>query len=90
MHGPSNAIVKIREDRPVDTDRIRTLFVKTSINRACQDTEGHLAARTAREFRRYFDWHPDAVPEPDRTAISGQLSELERRMPHAVGSPSSD
>jgi hypothetical protein len=68
--GPSNAIVTIREDRPVDTDRIRELFVKTSINRACQDTEGHLAARTAREFRRYLDWHPDALPEPERSVVA--------------------
>ena len=51
----------------MDAAAIRASFVKISLKRACQDGAGALAARTFREFQRYLQWHPEAIPEPERS-----------------------
>jgi hypothetical protein len=64
----------------MNADLIRTVFIRSNLEDARRHLSEPIAIRTAREFRTYLDWHAGTLPEPDRTAISELLGELERSL----------
>ena len=63
----------------VDVGSARALFIKSQLNRALADRSGSLVTRASREFRRYFKWFRDSLPERDKKAIAEQLRKLAKR-----------
>ena len=73
--GPRSARDKKR-GYAVDVGGARALFIKSQLNRALADRSGSLVTRASREFRRYFKWFRDSLPERDKKAIAEQLRQL--------------
>jgi hypothetical protein len=74
------------EEASMNSDLIRTVFIRNNLEEARRHVKEPIAIRTAREFRTYLDWHADTLPEPDRKAISELLGELESSL--ALTAPS--
>lgn len=56
---------------------IRSQFIQHHLRHALNSHENHVA----REFRRYFDWFADSIPETEREFILRQLLSLEEVCP---------
>jgi hypothetical protein len=62
----------------MDLIAIRIRFIQDNLRKALDGGDRFLAWMTAHEFRRYFHWHRDSLPEAQKRAIADQLSRLER------------
>jgi hypothetical protein len=61
----------------VDVVEVRSRFIQENLRRALTSADPRMAWMTASEFRRYFCWVADTLPEEDRQIITGQLTQLE-------------
>jgi len=62
----------------VDLASIRSRFIREGIRKALNGGDQLMAWVTAHEFRRYFQWYRDSLPEPDKREIDEQLARLEQ------------
>jgi len=69
----------------VDVDRIRSRFIQENLNRAFEEQDRERVEKAVRAFRNYFEWFGDRIPEPEKVAITNQLSLLERSCSSAAG-----
>jgi len=56
---------------------IRSRFIQESLRKALNGGDHLLAWMTACEFRKYFQWFRDSLPDADRRLIANQLATLE-------------
>ena len=62
----------------MDLDAIRSRFIREGIRKALNGGDQLMAWVTAHEFRRYFQWYRDSLPEPEKREIDEQLARLEQ------------
>jgi len=61
-----------------DVSTIRSRFIQENLSKALSDSEEFSAWLTVREFKKYFQWFEDTLPEADRHYIREQLNRLEQ------------
>jgi hypothetical protein len=61
-----------------DIAEIRSHYIQNNLHRALNGDDRLLAWVMAAEFRRYFSWVADTLPQTDRQVIVEQLSKLEQ------------
>ena len=65
-------------DFVMDSDRLRTAFIKGQLERLLQHRRSSWSARAVHELRRYFGWFADSIPESEKEMIAARLSKLEQ------------
>jgi len=66
-------------DMAASVVEIRSRFIQNNLSRALNGPDHVMAWVTASEFRRYFHWMAELLPEKDRRIIADQLRQLEQR-----------
>jgi hypothetical protein len=58
---------------------LRARFIESAVEQVLRNSaDKAFQAFTATEFRRYFSWYSDTLPEPTRSSIAERLSQLEQ------------
>jgi hypothetical protein len=60
-----------------DVVEIRSRYIQDNLRRALIEGDRLMAWIIVAEFRRYFHWFADTLPERDKRLIAEQLSRLE-------------
>jgi len=76
-------------DVTLDVAQIRSRFIQENLRRALTGQDPVRAWVTASEFRRYFYWVADTLPDQERQMIAAELRKLEQlcASPHESQQP---